>query len=148
MGVCDLPEPSTGLEGKFSLRATSAMALLGDDTSDPAAFNDARMRDARFVAMRERVTFVPTPGLPVTQATVVVRSGGREFSAGADTGQPERDLARQSGRLAAKFIALASPVIGADRAAALRDAIDRIEDAASVHELTALARLEPAVQVR
>ena len=58
MGVCDMPEPSTGLEGKFSLRATTAMALLGDDTSDPAAFTrraharsgvhrNARSRDVR-----------------------------------------------------------------------------------------------------
>ena len=44
--MCDIAEPRTGLEGKFSLRATTAMALLGDDTSDPAAFTDARMASA------------------------------------------------------------------------------------------------------
>ena len=38
-------EPATGLEGKFSLRVTTAMALLGDDTTDPASFNDARVDD-------------------------------------------------------------------------------------------------------
>ena len=148
MGVCDLPEPSTGLEGKFSLRATTAMALLGDDTSDPASFNDARMRDPRFIAMRDRVTFVPTPGLQVTQATVVVRPAGRELTAEADTGRPETDLARQSERLTAKFMALTAPVIGADRAAALRDAIEQVEDVASMREIAALARLEAAVPVR
>lgn len=148
MGVCDLPEPSTGLEGKFSLRATTAMALLGDDTSNPSTFNDSRMRDARFVAMRDRVTFVPTPGLPTTKATVVVRIGGRELSADADTGRPETDLMRQSERLGAKFMALAAPVIGLDRATALRDAIEGIEQAGSMREIAALSRIEAAVTAR
>ena len=45
--ICNIAEPATGLEGKFSLRATAAMALLGDDTADMAAFNDARMARPR-----------------------------------------------------------------------------------------------------
>ncbi len=57
--ICNIAEPATGLEGKFSLRATAAMALLGDDTADMAAFNDARMRDRDLVAMRDRVVVIP-----------------------------------------------------------------------------------------
>jgi 2-methylcitrate dehydratase PrpD len=148
MGVCDLPEPATGLEGKFSLRATTAMALLGDDTSDPAAFTDARMRDAEFIGMRDRVTFVPTPGLSTTRATVVVRVDGRELAAEADTGTPEPDLARQSERLHAKFIALTSPAIGADSAAALAAALERIDDAPSMREIIELTRAAAPVGAR
>jgi 2-methylcitrate dehydratase PrpD len=148
MGVCDLPEPSTGLEGKFSLRATAAMALLGDDTSDPASFSDARMSDPALVAMRDRVTFVPTPGLSTTRATVVVRTDGRELSAEADTGTPEPDLARQSKRLHAKFIALTSPVLGASGAAALAAALERIDEAPSMREIIELAREGAAVAAR
>lgn len=139
MGVCDLPEPTTGLEGKFSLRATAAMALLGDDTSDPAAFTDARMRDPAFLKMRDRVTFVPTPGLSTTCATVVVRAGGRELAAEADTGTPEADVARQSERLRDKFLALTSPVVGAARAASLAVALERVDDAPSMRDIVALA---------
>jgi len=40
IGVCDIDMPRTGLEGKFSLRATVAMALLGWDTTDPATFTE------------------------------------------------------------------------------------------------------------
>jgi 2-methylcitrate dehydratase PrpD len=148
MGVCDLPEPQTGLEGKFSLRATTAMALLGDDTSNPASFNDARMRDPAFIAMRDRVTFVPTPGLPPTRATVLVRTGARELAAEADTGTPETDLALQAERLHAKFIALASPVLGADRAALLATALERVDDAPSMREIAALAREAATVAAR
>jgi 2-methylcitrate dehydratase PrpD len=138
IGVCDIAEPRTGLEGKFSLRATAAMALLGDDTSDPAAFNDARMADARFVAMRDRIAFAPQPGLAVTRASVILRTGGRSFDAEADTGRPATDLPKQWDALSAKFFALATPVIGADRARALHSRIARIEEVPSVRELTAL----------
>jgi 2-methylcitrate dehydratase PrpD len=148
MGVCDLPEPTTGLEGKFSLRATAAMALLGDDTSDPASFSDARMRDPAFVVMRDRVTFVPTPGLPPTRATVVVRVDGRDLAAEADTGTPEADLARQSERLRAKFIALAAPIMGSDRAAGLAAALERIDEAPSMRDIASLARDAAPVAAR
>lgn len=139
-GVCDIAEPGTGLEGKFSLRATTAMALLGDDTSDPAAFNDARMNDGNLRAMRDRITFVPVAHIPGTQASVVVRVNGSTFEADADTGRPERDLDRQWERLSSKFFALASPVIGEDRATALHRAISDIECTSSVAEILALSR--------
>ena len=142
IGVCDIAEPLTGLQGKFSLRATTAMALLGDDTSDPATFNDQRMRDAGLLSMRDRVTFSPEPG-PATQATVIVRANGGELTASADTGIPASDLDAQWARLSAKFLALAEPIIGRENARALHIAIAGIERAASVRNLVALVR--PAV---
>ena len=138
IGVCDIPEPATGLQGKFSLRVTAAMALLGDDTTDPAAFNDARMSDPALVAMRDRVTFVPQPGLAVTRATVVLRASGRSFEAEADTGRPSTHLDRQWDALSAKFFSLTTPVIGRQRATDLHDAIARIETLPSMRDLTAL----------
>src|SRR4029453_12658462 len=70
--VCNIAEPVTGLEGKFSLRATTAMALLGDDTTDTASYSDARMADADLIDLRDRVAVVPEDGQAATQATVVV----------------------------------------------------------------------------
>src|SRR5207237_3826078 len=55
LGVCNIQEPVTGLEGKFSLRATVAMALCGDDTADPASFTDERMGSPDLVAVRDRI---------------------------------------------------------------------------------------------
>src|SRR5438067_7098743 len=138
-GVCDIAEPATGLEGKFSLRATTAMALLGDDTSDPAAFNDDRMNDDSLRTMRDRITYVPAADIPGTRATVTLHINGRTLHADADTGRPERDLDRQWDRLSAKFFALASPVLG-DRASALHRAISGIEQASSVADILALSR--------
>ncbi|MBF6599179.1 MAG: MmgE/PrpD family protein [Dehalococcoidia bacterium] len=138
IGVCDIAEPATGLEAKFSVRATTAMALLGDDTSDPAAFNDARMGDAWFRAMLDRVTFVPLDELPGTRARVIVRAGGRVLEADADTGRPAADVGRQWERLGDKFFALASPVIGDGAARALHDAIARVDGLASMREIASL----------
>ncbi len=47
LDVCNIEEPTTGLEGKFSLRATTALALLGEDTSDLATYSDAKMAEPR-----------------------------------------------------------------------------------------------------
>ncbi|MEN3280420.1 MAG: hypothetical protein V7607_1560, partial [Solirubrobacteraceae bacterium] len=45
--------PTTGLEGKFSLRATAAMALLGIDTSSLEAYSDETMRSPELRALRD-----------------------------------------------------------------------------------------------
>lgn len=140
IGVCDIAAPATGLEGKFSLRATAAMALLGDDTGDPAAYNDARMRDPELVAMRDRIEFAPQPGFFGTRASVVVRARGRAFETEADTGAPDRDLGRQWERVSAKFFALATPAIGREAAEALHTAIERLDEGASMREVIVLTR--------
>ena len=75
-------------------------------------------------------------------------AGGRELCADADTGRPAADLERQWDALSAKFFALASPVIGRERAERLRDAIDGIETATSVREIIALARAGGFVKER
>ena len=141
VGVCDIAEPATGLEGKFSLRATVAMALLGDDTADPAAYADARMADPELVALRDRIAVVPTAGLATTEAVLAVRAAdGLEVEARADTGVPAADVAQQWRRLAAKFAGLAAPVVGRGRAAEVVDAVDGLEHSSSVGELLALCR--------
>ena len=143
MDVCAISEPATGLEGKFSLRATVAMALLGDDTADPEAYTDERMRSPELVAVRDRVTVDPVGTAPPTVATVHVRlENGDEFQATADTGRPAEDLARQGRRLDAKFRALAGPVVGSERAAGIAGMVEGLDELASVRELMALCRPE------
>ncbi|HET9690780.1 MAG TPA: MmgE/PrpD family protein [Acidimicrobiales bacterium] len=137
--VCNIERPTTGLEGKFSLRATTAMALLGDDTTDMASYSDQRMGDRDLVELRERVTVVPDADRVGTRSRVVViTDDGRRLEAEDDTGRPAADLDLQQQRLAAKFAALASPVLGADAATAVREAALAAEASASVRSLTAL----------
>jgi 2-methylcitrate dehydratase PrpD len=138
LDVANIEEPGTGLEGKFSLRAVTAMALLGDDTADPASYSDRRMADPDLVALRNRVRVNAAQTGPVAGAVRLRTADGRSLAASADTSIPAADLERQGKRLTAKFRALADPVVGRDRASMIAEIVDRFQDVGRVHELTKL----------
>jgi 2-methylcitrate dehydratase PrpD len=140
LDVCNIEEPKTGLEGKFSLRTTTALALLGEDTGDLATYSDAKMKEPRVVALRDRVRVVPTDGLSPMQARVRIETDGQHVEAEADSGVPESDLEARGARLRRKFMGLAAPVLGAARAAELLDAVSSAERIDSVAELLRLAQ--------
>src|SRR5208283_2270914 len=121
-GVCNIEEPKTGLEGKFSLRATTAMALLGEDTSDLATFSDAKVTAQDVISLRDRVKVVAAGKTRQTQAVVEVRSNERSFRAESDSGKPATDLALQRDNLMRKFLALAAPILGRGGAKTCSDA--------------------------
>jgi 2-methylcitrate dehydratase PrpD len=131
--VCDIAEPATGLEGKFSLRATTAMAFLGDDTTDMASYSDARMGERDLLDLRDRVAVVVEDGRSSTCSAVVVTTRrGERLEAEDDTGRPADDLDLQWDRLSAKFRALATPVVGPDRAASLHTAVAGLAPARAI----------------
>jgi 2-methylcitrate dehydratase PrpD len=131
--VCDIAEPATGLEGKFSLRATAAMAFLGDDTTDMASYSDARMAEPDLVDLRDRIAVVVEDGRASTCSAVVVTTRhGERLEAEDDTGRPADDLDLQWDRLSAKFRALATPVLGPDRAASLHTAVAGLAPARAI----------------
>ena len=139
-GVCNIQEPKTGLEGKFSLRATTAMALLGIDTSALGTFTDANVTAPDVIAMRERVRIVPVEKVSSTRATVVVKSNGHSFEAVADSGEPSPNLPAQRESLLRKFTALTAPVLGRAGADALSRAVLDAERATSALELMRLTK--------
>ena len=130
-GVCNIQQPKTGLEGKFSLRATTAMALLGEDTGRLEAFTDASVTDPRVVSLRDRIRVVGAEKIPSTRATVVVKSNGRIFQAESDSGQPASNLAAQRDNLTRKFIGLTAPILGRRDADALASAALNADELAS-----------------
>ena len=140
LGVCNVAAPRTGLEGKFSLRATTAMALLGHDTADPGTFTDARMADPALVRLRDRVSVIPVAGTGPTRTTVIVEAEGGRCEAAADTGVPATDVGAQRERLTGKFLALAVPVLGRAGAEALAGAALRVHQLGEGAELLRLAR--------
>jgi len=140
LAVCNIPEPVTGLEAKFSLRATTSLALLGRDTGELACYSAAQMADPRLVSLRDRVRVVADAELLPTRSRVSVAAQGRELTAEFDSGVPAADLASQGRRLRSKFLSLAEPALGGQRAAALADAAARADQLARADELVALAR--------
>jgi 2-methylcitrate dehydratase PrpD len=139
--VCHILAPRTGLEAKFSLRLTVALALAGRDTARLDTFSDANAGDPALVALRDKVTVEFRPDWPHTLAEMrVTLADGRVVEARHDAGLPERDLDAQERRLAAKFTGLAEPVLGARRTATLVDALLAPEPAATVGALAELCR--------
>ena len=138
--VCNIPTPRTGLEAKFSLRLTTAMALAGADTAAPDTYNDATAADRDLVQLRDRVQIELVKDWPHSQADVVVElNDGRKLEKSCDTGIPAADVAFQGDRVRAKFMSLATPALGQAGAERLAAAIENIESLKDAGELTALA---------
>lgn len=111
--ICNIAEPRTGLEAKFSLRFAAAAALAGSDTADPAFFSAESAADPRIVALRDRVRVELGDGWNMVQSEVVVETrDGRVLREIHDAGVPASDVAAQGARLANKFERLAQPVLG------------------------------------
>jgi 2-methylcitrate dehydratase PrpD len=115
--VCNIPAPRTGLEAKFSLRLTTAMALAGVDTGSLASYSEATAADPSLIALRDKIEFEFQTGRPNTIAALeVVLTDGRTVAASHDAGVPASDIAEQGRRLEEKFMSLAVPVIGQAKA--------------------------------
>jgi 2-methylcitrate dehydratase PrpD len=138
--VCNIPAPTDGLEAKFSLRQTVAMALAGVDTASLGAYSAATANDPALVRLREQVVLEFHDGWPQAAAELeVATTDGRVLKTSHDAGIPSADIAAQGDRLAAKFDALAEPALGAARTRELRASILGLHGLADVGALAKLA---------
>jgi 2-methylcitrate dehydratase PrpD len=126
--ICNIPAPRTGLEAKFSLRLTTAMALADVDTGGLASYSEETAADPTLIALRDKVEFDFQNGRPNTLADLeLVLTDGRHVAASHDAGVPASDVAEQGRRLAEKFTSLAEPVLGAAKTRDLISEIDRFD---------------------
>ena len=138
--VCNIPIPVDGLQSKFSLRQTVAIALAGVDTASLGAYSAENAREPGLMHLRDRVRFEWQEGWPQTLCELELELvDGRRVSARYDAGIPAADIAEQGKRLAAKFGALVAPVLGAPRARELREMISGLDHIADIRSLAALA---------
>lgn len=134
--VCNIPHPTTGLEAKFSLRQTIAMALTGVDTANLESFNDAITQDPRIQVLREKVDIDFKPNWEHSLAEMAIQlDDGTTIEASHDSGIPWADVAKQREAIEAKYDSLVVPILGAAGAKRLHDAIERIDSLADVGEL-------------
>ena len=113
LDVCGIDRPVSGLEGKFSLRAATALALLGESTADLTQFSDARMAAADVVGMIDRITVVGDDAQPLPVTTVAVSTtDGTVREEHDDTSVRRHDLDQEWDALVAKFHALVDTRIG------------------------------------
>jgi 2-methylcitrate dehydratase PrpD len=137
--VCNIPVPVDGLQSKFSLRQTVAMAFAGVDTASLGAYSAENAHEPGLVQLRERVRFEWQEGWPQTLCELELELvDGRCISARHDAGVPAADIAAQGERLAAKFDALVAPVLGAPRGRELREMISDLDNLADIRNLSRL----------
>ena len=120
--VCNIPAPTTGLEIKFSLRHTAALAFTGGDTAALETYSDEIANRPELMALREKVE-VETKTFPRQSPAEVemVLTNGAHLSTAVDVGEPATDLDDQWKRLTQKFHSLADPILGTDKATACID---------------------------
>lgn len=137
--VCNIERPATGLEVKFSLRATNALALLGENTASDATYSDATARRGEVVDLTRKVEVATWRKKSHTLSEVAVHlDDGRVLRKEFDVGIPMTDLAAQGQSLTQKFMGLAEPAIGAARAKQVVDATGKLGELANVADLMAL----------
>jgi len=137
--VCNIPAPTDGLQSKFSLRQTVAMALAGIDTASLDVYSEANAGDPALIALRERVHIDFQDGWPQSLAELdIILGTGTRVSARHDSGIAAADIAAQGIRLAAKFDALVEPLLGMPRSRELRETIAGLD---SLSDIGCLARL-------
>jgi 2-methylcitrate dehydratase PrpD len=138
--VCNIAAPVDGLQSKFSLRQTVAMALAGVETASLDAYSAENARDPGLMELRERVRIEWQESWPQTASELELElADGRHIRARHDAGVPADDIAEQGGRLAAKFDSLVEPVVGASRTRELRETIAGLDRLADIANLTRLA---------
>jgi 2-methylcitrate dehydratase PrpD len=128
--VCDILEPATGLEVKFSIRHCIAMAISGDDTGAMEIYTDDLAMRPDLMALRRKVDVEDKIHENRHAAEVIIDlADGRSLVETFDAGVPADDLDAQEARLVAKFKRLAEPVIGRNRAALTVDHVMALNDA-------------------
>ncbi len=139
--MCNILEPTTGLEAKFSLRVTTAMALAGENTGNTANYNEEICQDDTVVALRDKTRVIPESKWEHANSEVIVSTqDGLVLREMKDVSIAEDDQERQWLRLSAKFRDLADPVIGANKAEAVVEAVGRLEQRDSLRDIAELCR--------
>jgi len=72
MSVCNIAQPKTGLEVKFSYTHTAAMTLLGHATGAIANFSDEIARDTDICTLRDKIEVAEDDSLSETQSQVTL----------------------------------------------------------------------------
>lgn len=146
LAVAGIEDPKSGYEARFSLRYTTAVGLLRG-RADLDAFLDERIGDAGIRSLMSRITTEVDPSIEVRYS----EEWGCRFAVRLDDGEtvtttsahprgmPANPLS--DAELTEKYLGLAEPALGRERAKALAERIWRLPDgnAASLFDVLAPA---------
>lgn len=137
LSITGVVEPSTGLQSKFSV-AHSAAVALADGAAGIAQYSDAKAGDPAIASLRRKVMAVADESLRRDEAHAAITTANARHAihvahASGTTDNPMSDAAIER-----KFLANAEPVIGRARTERARDLVWSLEKQADARELIAL----------
>ncbi len=137
LSITDVIEPATGLQSKFSAAHSAAVALV-DGAAGIAQYSDAKASDSMVAALRgkTRITADATLRSDEAHATIVVGAKRHEVHVRHASGTAANPMSDDA--IAAKFLANATPSIGAERAQKVAALVWTLERPRDVRDLIAL----------
>ena len=126
--VCGIPTPSTGLEGKFSLRFCAAIAITGEDTARLDTYSDEMVKKPHLVDLLNKVVVAEKESLErmAAEVTIHTKDGVVHYET-YDAGIPATDLGAQWDKLVKKFRGCVDPVLGSEKTEKIIETVRTLE---------------------
>ena len=137
LSITGVVDPSTGLQSKFSTLHSAAVAMI-DGAAGTAQYTDAKAVDPAIAALRRKVKPVADESLRKDEAYATVIAGGKKHDVHIPHASGTADNPMSDTAIEAKFMANATPVIGADRAKQAAEFVWSLEKQPDVRGLIAL----------
>ncbi|WP_448109785.1 MmgE/PrpD family protein [Pseudomonas azerbaijanoccidentalis] len=132
--------PKVGLEGKFSVFHSAAVAII-DGRAGENQYSDAAVLDPQTIRLRDSVEATVDPSIAADSVHITVRlADGRTLEKFIEHAIGSKDRPMDNDDLAVKFMDLVTPTLGADRAEQLLNACWALPRAADLSLLTELSR--------
>jgi 2-methylcitrate dehydratase PrpD len=132
--------PQTGLDGKFSVYHSAAVAII-DGRAGEHQYSDAAVHDAATVRLRDKVTAEIDPTMPADAVHITVTlTNGERLEKHVEHAIGSIDRPMSNAELAAKFTDLVEPILGGAHAAKLLEAGWQMESLDNIATLAELAR--------
>ena len=132
--------PKVGLEGKFSVFHSAAVAII-DGRAGENQYSDAAVLDPKTIRLRDSVEATVDPTIAADSVHITVQlADGRTLEKFVEHAIGSKDRPMDNDDLAVKFMDLVTPTLGAVRAEQLLNACWALPGAADLSLLTELSR--------
>lgn len=137
--ITGVREPETGLQSKFSVYHSAAVAFL-DGNAGLGQYSDARARAPDVVALRKKIHVATEESYRRDEAHAeILATSGRRHEVHVDHASGTRDNPMSDAAIEAKFRLNAEPVLGPERASRLAETVWALDRLADVREILNLA---------
>jgi len=127
--------PKAGLEGKFSVFHSCAVALLHGAAGEKE-YSDAMVRDPKVIALRDRVEAIIDPKLRDDEVHVrITLKDGRKLKKYVEHAIGSKEVPMTNAQLEAKFTGLVDDILGAEKTARLLALVWKIEELEDASEI-------------